>query len=555
MKSRLTSEKALLVLLLLAVIPTFVSLLRPGYFPMHDDIQGMRLLQMHKCFLDLQLPCRWVPDMGYGYGYPQFNFYGPLPYYILEPLVLLGTSILESVKVGFILSIIFSAYGMYKLGSVLWGKMGGVVSALFYSYAPYHAVDLYVRGAVGEFWALVFLPYIFYLTVLILTGRSREKTILLLALSFAGLFLTHNITSLMLVPFYGAFVIFFKKPEIKNLRQLVISGVWGIGLSAFFLLPAFLEKNYVHVETILQGYFNYLAHFVGFRQLLFSTYWGYGVSTLGSLDGMSLTLGLFHWSVPLLSLILLVYLKKNDKARKTFLLLVLGTLALFMAHPKSQFVWDNVFILSYIQFPWRFLAIAIFCFSAAAGSISATLAERKDKALLIITLFIALLMLYGSYFKPSVWLNITDVDKFSGENWRLQQTISIFDYLPIYAKHPPASAAPDQPIALDSTIEIVDSEKGTNWQTWQVTAHSDTKVELPIFDFPGWQVKVDGRSSFIDNNNELGLISVSVPEGVHKIEARLYDTNIRLFSNILSVVSILGIIPFLKFYDKRVVKR
>ena len=62
----------------LVIWPLFV----PGYFSHHDNLQVIRIFEMRKCFADLQIPCRWVPDMGYGNGYPLFNFYGPLPYYI-----------------------------------------------------------------------------------------------------------------------------------------------------------------------------------------------------------------------------------------------------------------------------------------------------------------------------------------------------------------------------------------------------------------------------------------------------------------------------------------
>src|SRR3989339_111044 len=68
------------------------TLLLPGYFPMHDDLQMMRQLQMEKCFVDGQIPCRWVPDMGYGLGYPLFNFYPPLPYLVGEGIRLVGYS-------------------------------------------------------------------------------------------------------------------------------------------------------------------------------------------------------------------------------------------------------------------------------------------------------------------------------------------------------------------------------------------------------------------------------------------------------------------------------
>ena len=68
------------VLLLVLIIPTFSFLIKPGlYWNMHDDMQLVRQLEMDKCLKDGQIPCRWTPDLGYGYGYPLFNFYPPLP--------------------------------------------------------------------------------------------------------------------------------------------------------------------------------------------------------------------------------------------------------------------------------------------------------------------------------------------------------------------------------------------------------------------------------------------------------------------------------------------
>ncbi len=526
-------------LLFLLVIPALAALIKPGYFPMHDDIQGMRVLQVHKCILDFQIPCRWVPDMGFGYGYPQFSFYSPLPYYLMEIPVLLGSSILASVKTGFLISLLASAFSMYFLGAYLWGKKGGFISALFYTYAPYRAVDIYVRGAMGEAWGFVFLPLILLFTLKII---DEQKTALPLALSVAGLLLTHNITSLMFLPFYVLFLFTLRRPEVASIKRIVLGGVWGFALSAFFNLPAFLEKDYVHIESILQGYFNYLAHFVGIKQLLFSTFWGYGVSTLGDLDGMSLSVGLIHWSMPLLVLALLFYLNKFDALRTTAIFVILGFGALFLIHPKSQFVWDGLGIISYIQFPWRFLAIAVFCFSIAAGALAKTV---KLSLFFIALLFMILLLVNGSQFKPREYLFISDLDKFSGDSWKQQQTISILDYLPKAASHPPTAPAP-APEILDTEGQIINGQKGTNWQAWEVSLISRGKLRLQLFDFPGWEVKVDEEAVHIDNENELGLITVDVPAGTHKVEARLKDTSLRMFANILSLLALAAIPVYLK---------
>ena len=56
------------ILVILLSLPTVISLMRPGYFPMHDDLQAVRVFGMTECFKEFQIPCRWVADMGYGYG-------------------------------------------------------------------------------------------------------------------------------------------------------------------------------------------------------------------------------------------------------------------------------------------------------------------------------------------------------------------------------------------------------------------------------------------------------------------------------------------------------
>src|SRR3990172_9790468 len=129
------------------------TLLPSGYFNMHDDLQMMRQLEMEKCFLDGQIPCRWVPDMGYGFGFPLFNYYPPLPYLFGEIFRVIGFSFAVTVKAVFVLSFVASGITMYFLAKEFFGKAGGIVSSVFYVWAPYHSVDVFVRGAMNEAWA------------------------------------------------------------------------------------------------------------------------------------------------------------------------------------------------------------------------------------------------------------------------------------------------------------------------------------------------------------------------------------------------------------------
>ena len=556
----------ILVISLLAARELFL----PGYFPMHDDLQISRLYQMDKCIRDLQIPCRWVPDMGYGYGYPLFNYYAPFPYYLGEVFHLLGLSfiaqhqamLINSVKLLFILGFIFSGIFMFLLGRELWGKLGGLVSAVFYIFAPYYAVDIYVRGAMGEFWGLVFFPAIFWAVFLVIK-RGGKNNILLFAFFYGLLLLSHNIMSMIFTPLiflWSVFLIWFLKAKWRvSLLKLVLGGAWGLGLAAFFILPALLEKNFVHTETMLMGYFNYLAHFISLKQLFFSRFWGFGASTWGEDDGMPFQIGYLHWIIPTLSLILfsVLLLRKRISGRPYLLfaiyyLLFLGSA--FLTHLRSTPVWQTVKLLEYLQFPWRFLALTIFAASVLSGSVifavDQILKKRTDLLrkpileLLTLGLIGAVIVLNFNYFKPEKILKITDEEKlFSPKGWNKLQTDAIFDYLPIFAKQPPANPAPEGPEVFEGKAGLTYLERGTNWYQFNAEVLGEkAKIRLPIYDFPGWKVLVDKKEAKISHDNLLGLITFEIPSGNHIISARLTNTPIRTFSNLVSLFAWLALV-------------
>src|SRR5258708_28033380 len=84
---------------------TVLPLFHAGFFPMHDDTQVARVFEMGQALKDGMFPVRWVSDLGYGYGYPVFNFYAPLAYYFGGILVLFGLNALIATKVMFVVGI------------------------------------------------------------------------------------------------------------------------------------------------------------------------------------------------------------------------------------------------------------------------------------------------------------------------------------------------------------------------------------------------------------------------------------------------------------------
>src|SRR5690606_1592196 len=124
-----------------------IPLLSDGFFVVHDNTQVERVFQMTKSIYDGHLPVRLVDDLGYGYSYPIFNFYAPLSYYVGSIFNLIISNSLIATKLMFAVGTAISFFTMYIFASKLTNKFGGIVAGTIYLYFPYHAANIYVRGA------------------------------------------------------------------------------------------------------------------------------------------------------------------------------------------------------------------------------------------------------------------------------------------------------------------------------------------------------------------------------------------------------------------------
>ncbi|MDD5415712.1 MAG: 6-pyruvoyl-tetrahydropterin synthase-related protein [Candidatus Daviesbacteria bacterium] len=553
---------------LLLTLSLLWPLFTAPYFTHHDDVQVIRIYEMDKCIKDHQIPCRWVPDLGGLYGYPIFNYYAPLPYYFGELVYLFTNNLLISAKAMFIISFLGSYVFMYLLASKLWGKKGGSLAAVFFEFAPYHALDFYVRGAMGELWGLMLFPAIFWALI-----RLEEKInilrLLLLAISIAALVVSHNLSALIFLPLVliWAAIIFFRRKNAKFLWFSLGGIILAVALSSFYLFPALFEKNFVHLGTTIGGYFSYTEHFKGFRKLFLDRSWGYDSSIRevpgGEKDGLSYQIGWVHLAGWILSLVAAKILWKKNKN----LSIIIGfssfviLLSIFMINPRSEFVWKLIDPLKYLQFPWRFLLLVVFFISFVSGSIF--LADFKRKNVLWAFLIIAVVVFNFSYFRPAKFIKTNDEKRLSGKDWDTQIKRSIFDYLPIYAKEPPAELATSRYQILTGDSRIFDFQEGTNWITFKTQTQTHTIIRLSQYYFPDWKVFVDQKEVKVEyKNNSLGLMTIILGKGSHEITARLYDTQIRCLSNFITLIgfavsAILFLISFqrvrrwMSYYRKR----
>jgi hypothetical protein len=545
----------MVLLLVILLIPAIKDLLTPGYFTMHDDMQVFRLFELNKCVHDGQLPCRWVPDGGYGYGYPLMQFYPPMPYYPMELLTLLGLGFFWPVKIMFALAFVLSGVGMYLLAKEFFGKWGGILSALFYVYAPYHSVDIYVRGAQNEAWGMVWFPFVLLYLYNLITKKFSWKNFLLFAVCLACQLTSHNVMTLVFAPSAIIWAIFWlwRSKKFASIKPVILSGLLAIGLSSFFFIPEVLEQKYVHVDSMISGYFNYMAHFVDINQLFFSRFWGYGGSTWGPNDGMSFSVGQLQWIVALIvSAFAIIRFKKNKSLSLMVLIsVVFGAFYAFMTHSRSIVIWEHLPVLQYAQFPWRLVALIVFYFSFTAGYLATIKIPKIFQKVLFIALSLSVILWNMPFFRVDRHTRVSLEEKMAGHQWELQVTSGIFDYLPRSAPVPPGDPAPTLPTYLEGQGGILNYTTGTNWMTFSVNVSSPSaKIELPLFTFPGLVTKVDNKKVVSTPGKDLGQVIVDVPQGLHTVSAKIGYTPLRLASDVLTLAS-LAILIRLAFYARK----
>lgn len=532
---------------------TWYRLVRPGYFSMQDDMQIFRLEQYDKCVKDSQFPCRYIPDGGLGYGYPLYNFYSPFPYAIAEGFHLLGFSYIDSTKILFILCHIFAGIGMFLFAEFYWGNLGALISSGLFLFAPYRAVDGYVRGSVAELLALSLFPFIFWATSKYLKN-FQKKYFYVSILFISALFLSHNLFSLLLMPILSVYIIIVlilsKNINLKNLFFSFLPTGLSFCLSSFFVLPALLEKQFVTIQTMTQGYFNYIIHFATLSQLFISRFWGYGASLWGPKDDMSFQIGQIQWILPLIVIIILVSVKNKNSGVKTKTIIslfgIIGLFAVFLTHNKSTFIWQALPFMPYFQFPWRFLGIVIFCFSFISGALIFFLKSKKLKIIIISVILLLNVLLNINYFKEDIWFpNLTDNQKLSGEELIRQSGAGLGDYWPKYGTSFPAKFAPSEPILSGNQAKVISYSKHSNKLLAEIKVNLEsTTVIFPLVYFPDWKLTINSQPAKYKLTKDLGLIEISLNQGDNKIELNFVNTPIRSISNIISLITLISLIIY-----------
>jgi hypothetical protein len=291
---------------------------------------------------------RWLPISFGGFGAATFYFYPPLPYwlasffhsiYAMSPSGLYNTLItLASIASVFTIWYLLRQYSSNRLTIV--------ACSLAYSFIAYRFADAFVRDALGEQWALVFLPLIF------LRFEDRFQRIVMIAIGWSGLFLT-NIPTAFIAAISAAIIILLdpSRRRKKEIFDYAISLIFALAISANYLLPAFALRNLIQSQHLWD------THFV-------ST----GFAILDLLQGQPGWLKTLA-GVTLLAGIVCVIATWRDRKFTTRGWFCTAIVAILIQIPIAGSWWHSAIPFGVIQFSWRWngvllLAIAVMSVSS-----------------------------------------------------------------------------------------------------------------------------------------------------------------------------------------------
>lgn len=554
----------ILFLVILLSIGTVLPFFRSGFFEFHDNTTVVRVYEMYKSLSYGLFPVRWVADLGYGYGYPIYNFYAPLPYYVGGILSFFGIGSLLSTKLMLIFGVVLSGITMFYFSKKFFGVYGGLLSAAMYMYFPYHAVNIYVRGAVGEVYAYAFLPILFLgiysLSVSKLNKISEyKKEIFLIAFGIFLVAMSHNLTILMtlilLVPAVIFLITFFKNK--KNFLFISIFAViLGMALASFYIIPAFMEMNYTNVSSQIGGGAYFKDHFVCVSQL-WESQWGFGGSVPGCLDGLSFKLGKIHLLLAGISLLLVsmsIYKRhiKNEEKIVVISFLILA-ISIFLTTESSLGLWANIKYMEYIQYPWRFLNFAGLFVSFLSGYLLFKFNSNSFKNITIVIVIFIILVTSVKLFTPQYFNSYKDSYYMNDEYIKFKVSKISDEYLPKgFIKPISYNEVPKEKFIqpLNGSIITIDNQPGYLKANYDVNYESLIHINTAYF--PAWRATVNGQDVHILQASN-GM-KINIPRGKGIIELKFVQTQIEVIGNLISVfafVLMLTVIILSKLYGKK----
>jgi len=227
---------------------------------------------------------RWIISMNRGLGSAVFYAQYPLPYYVawgMGKIIPIHWGPYEETRtqgVAMALAAILAALFTYAWCATFADRLTAMLAGIIYLTFPYSlTIDLYLRAAIGEFWALAFVPLCLYFIERMAAGSRRAMPGL--AVAFALVIVSHLFTAVLLAPVLVVYAVWRPADgqRVPGTCQVLVALLIATGLGGFYTLPFWAQHRFFHPENFLltEGANNDpLSQMFSFNAHTFPSTWG-----------------------------------------------------------------------------------------------------------------------------------------------------------------------------------------------------------------------------------------------------------------------------------------
>lgn len=524
----------------------------------HDmDFHLSRIYGLGLALLDGQFPVRVNLDFWGGAGYLTPALYPELFLYPAGVMCAAGASVLLAYKVLCVAISFATAFVAYYSMRQLLGEKAGLLFAVLYLANPYRLNEFFIRGALGEGLAMIFMPLAAVGIWQLMQGDCR-KGFWNALLGITGVLQSHVI-SVFLVGVFGAVyaaavLLLDGRRFFANRRRpltLVGAAAATVLLNLWFVLPfvhfSRWDLNLFHDPGKLTTAWVYLP-----QAFIDSFSPGGELHTAATQGDMSLSVGI----ALLLGVLLFVCLLAQPNAltgrqrHAGLALLALGTLALWLS--SNLFPWAQVSampvvgeLFTKIQFAWRMLTVVCVCYTGVTALALEVLWTQKRQAAVGVVLAAALA---SAMMAASGYLAVSDTELTDNASvWRHEVLVN-GQYMLTGFDEETATAQRDRGVTALTAGTVTGYRKqgmhiaftfqgGSPDQTacFQLPLYAYTSLYRAVLEETGEQLPL--------TVSEYQLLAVTVPAGVESGTVRVdYHEPMRfVLGNAVTVVTAAGL--------------
>ncbi len=495
------------------------------------------------------------PTENNNFGYASPLFYSDLLLLLPALLCHYGIALSTCYKITIFLITFLSALSMYLLAKHLTdNQTTGIFASALYLFSNYHITDLYVRGAFGELFAMVFLPVVLLGYYQIVHQNQIDKWFVL-CLGLTGLVLSHNLTFLMCLSLLLVLFVWNLKKITMPIFSALCKGCFtAMLLTAFFTFPM-LEQ--LHSQTLIVDYYAKNSDLMSGAMKLWQyfanqTIFGLSGNQLEHSKTMTVNIG---WSLTIFPCLFCL----SQKNRKQYPIICRWTLFGYLLYllPSCLLPWD-VLPFQILQFPWRINTLALLLLCVPAAALMTDFSKRKYVPVILMVLLCSeclyhVFPVYSRTFgltPETTWqdvLNGTLVDPYYSAYY-VRVELGGGDYLPY-----PSCDFRQQPRAIvNQNHETLPLSYQQSYDTFTFTMLTKSQtISLPLTWYQGYIIKdLSTDTTIKPTGNSSGLVTFDAMEN-HLYQCQYHSTLLRKVCFIISCITGLYLIIKQCFRDQK----